>query len=499
MPRGLHAKLLICILLSIVGCSSGQKKNSSPAPAVNAAQGQYSSSTTLLQKFLEGVKIQRAVLDNGLRVLLVEEHSVPIVSYTTMVDVGSSYEQPGKTGLAHLFEHLMFKGTEKHPGTAYFQELEARGAQVNAYTTKEMTVFYAVVSSHALPLVVELEADRFLNLNLTEEKLLLEKPIVQEERRLRVESNFLTQALEDFQAKLYGSHPYGRPVIGSMLDLEQLRIEDCREFFKKYYAPANLLIVVAGDFDSEEILGKIRDQYGHWKNADADVAPFSKIPRNLRADAKEFTVPTPGPLPPSKTFVVKKPVEAETLLVGYRMPGFSHPDVPALTMLMWSLLGMGSSQANEVLVRRKQLAVGVSAELDLSILPSHMSITSQVRKGHTAQELLHALDGLIASVRRGQDSSLDAALGRVKNQIELSILEGARTPLGLSSWLAQGEFNYRDYTKVFELLEAYQKVNISDLYRVAKQYLDPKRRVVFIVKPGVTQTNKKAAQRKAKS
>jgi hypothetical protein len=216
-------------------------------------------------------RTQITTLDNGLTVLLLPDPATPAVSFQMWVRVGAK-DETRFTGLAHLFEHMMFRGTDRLPPESHERMIEARGGRVNAYTTSDVTVYYADVAPDSLPLVIELEAERLRNLKITEETLASERQVVLEERRLRTEDQPDGRAFEALLALTFTAHPYRVPTIGWRSDIEAVTVEACRDFFDTFYAPNNLVIAIAGNFDPADALAQIRRSMG-------SLRPAAWIPR----------------------------------------------------------------------------------------------------------------------------------------------------------------------------------------------------------------------------
>ena len=410
-------------------------------------------------------EVRKEVLPNGLTVILAEDHSVPVVSYATWYRVGSVWESNGATGIAHLFEHLMFKGTPRFPAQTFFNRLESRGANVNAFTERDSTVYYETVASAYLKDVIELEADRMSSLNLNEDVLEGERKVVLEERRMRVDSDFRAQMLLELYAMAFPNHPYGVPVIGYEEDIKAIPLSQCRDFYSTYYQPANAFVAIAGDFKVAEALRWIQKEYGRIKGK--PVPP-------LRLEA-------PEPLMFERRKVMYRPVESESFVVGYRIPEMSHPDISALSTLSAVLFGLGSARAKEIIVREKQLAVGVSAEVVLAPNPSLFMITADLRAGFPVERVHSEIDALIDDVRTEPISENE--LARVKRWMELGMMSETKSGFGLASMVLFGEYYWKDTGAVFRQFENVMKLTVADLLRVARMYLGKENRVVVYMKP----------------
>jgi len=214
-------------------------------------------------------QVQEVVLENGLKVLLLEDHKSPAVTFQVWYRVGGRNEKDGKSGLAHFLEHMMFKGTPTTKPEEYSRIIAKNGGRSNAFTSSDVTVYFATMSREKIGIEIELEADRMANALLGETYFEPEKKVIQEERRLRTEDNPASALSEVAGAVAFTIHPYRRPVVGWMEDIQNLTRQDLVDFYKLYYAPNNAYIVVVGDFSSEEILAKIK-------------GAFEKIPRGAK-------------------------------------------------------------------------------------------------------------------------------------------------------------------------------------------------------------------------
>ncbi|MEW6057093.1 MAG: pitrilysin family protein [Bdellovibrionota bacterium] len=413
-------------------------------------------------------KVRRDVLPNGLTILYVEDRSVPVVSYTTWFKVGSAWEKPGSTGIAHLFEHMMFKGTPRFSAKEFYQRLESKGAVVNAFTQQDATVYYEVIASQHLEMVIEMEADRLSNLRFTKADLDSEREVVKEERRLRVDSNFTAQLIEHLQKMAFSKHPYGWPIIGYQEDLNRLSLEECVEFFKTYYQPANAVITIAGDFDYQKTREWIRKYYGPIKG--------HPVPQ-IKLDEEK----TSGKEARSEIY---RPVKAESIVMGYYVPSMYSEDAEKLSMLAWTLFGMSSSRANLRLVREKHIALNVGADASFKRFPFLFFIWAEMKHGIGAQVVERELDRLIEEIQRTPPS--EDELARVKNALIYATVNEAKSPAGIASWLASGEFYWNDYRHVYKVLDAYHQVTPKDLQEMAMKYLRKENRVVAVMKPGAS-------------
>src|SRR4051812_5842335 len=283
--------------------------------------------------------VQRFRLGNGLRLLVLVDTSAPVLSYYTWFRVGSRHERPGKTGLAHLFEHLMFNESEGLKAGEFDRKLEENGAESNAATWLDWTYYYESLPRDRFALAVKLESTRMARLVLREPQIVSEKEVVANERRMRVDDDVEGIANEVLYKTAFTTHPYHWPTIGWMKDIEGFTPDDCVAFYKTYYAPNNATIVIAGDVREQDVLEKIRDAYG--------AIPSSVIP-------EEDTTPEPTQLE-MREVVLKKPTASEKLLVGFHGPALGDADHPALSILNEVLFGGRASRMYHELVTTREV------------------------------------------------------------------------------------------------------------------------------------------------
>src|SRR5712691_6360877 len=272
--------------------------------------------------------VQKYHLGNGLTVLLSVDASAPVASYHTWFSVGSRHEKTGKTGLAHLFEHLMFNETEKHPAGSFDRTLEEAGAESNAATWVDWTFYHESIPKDRLGLVVDLEAERMSKLVLREPQVTSEKEVVANERRYRVDDDVEGAVSELLYKTAYTTHAYRWPTIGWMADIEGFTTDDCAAFYRTYYAPNNATVVAVGDFKEKDLLAKIQKAYGALESADIPV---------------EDALPEP-PQSGERRVSVKKPTATDKVAIAYHGPAFGDVDHVPLTVLSEVLFAGRSSR-----------------------------------------------------------------------------------------------------------------------------------------------------------
>jgi zinc protease len=297
--------------------------------------------------------IQEFKLDNGLKLIVQEDHRSPVVVSQVWYRAGSLDEVNGKTGVAHVLEHMMFKGTKQVKAGQFSRLIAAAGGKENAFTSTDYTCYFQQLEKSHLPLSFKLEADRMANLQLTDEEFAKEIKVVMEERRWRTDDKPQSKVNEAFQGAVYRAHPYSRPVIGFMNDLENMTADDAREWYNNWYAPNNATLVVVGDVKAEEVYKLAKQHFGKLK---PKVLPVRK-PQVEPAQLGERRV------------VIKAPAKLPYLLMGYHVPALTNPDTDwepyALEVLAGVLSGNPAARLNQRLVRESKLAIDASAGYDL--------------------------------------------------------------------------------------------------------------------------------------
>jgi len=410
-------------------------------------------------------EVREAVLDNGLKVLLLEDHKSPAVTFQVWYRVGSRNEKDGKSGLSHFLEHMMFKGTAKIGPEEYSRIIAKNGGRSNAFTTADVTVYFATMSRDKIGIEIELEADRMAHASLGKTYFEPEKKVIQEERRLRTEDQPVSALGELTSAVAYVIHPYRRPVVGWMEDIEHLTRQDLVDYYKLYYTPNNAFIVVTGDFDTEEILKQIK-------------AAFGDIPRGAEPPKVQAEEP---PQAGERRVYLKKEAELPFVLMYYHTPNLKSPDSYALDLLTVILAGGRSSQMYHDLVYQKRLARSVDADYDgLAVDPTVFSFTAQLMPGIKPADVEIEIDRIIDKVQSEPVSERE--LQKAKNQIEAAFIFGRDSIFGqamkIGFYEVAGNWRLMD-----EYLEGIRKVTAEDVRQVARKYLGRDRRTVGILIP----------------
>jgi len=411
--------------------------------------------------------VQRWRLDNGLTVLVLVDASAPIASYHTWFKVGSRHERPGKTGLAHLFEHLMFNETENLKAGAFDRKLEENGAETNAATWVDWTYYYELLPADRVKLAVKLEADRMARLVLREPQVASEKEVVANERRYRVDDDVEGSANELLYKTAFVAHPYRWPTIGWMEDIQGFTPDDCTAFYRTYYAPNNATVVVAGDVRERDLLLAIRDAYA--------PIPAQPIP-------PEDIVPEP-PQREARELEVRKPTATQKLLLAFKGPALGDADHATMTVLTEVLFGGRASRLYRTLVVDRELATDLRGWVSTFRDPGLFECWATARGAHTTHEMQKVVEEGFAQAR--SEVASEQELDRAKARLELGALQQLETIPGKAEQLGFFETVLGDPAHAFRRVEAFRRTTVGDLRRVARRYLvDEARTIVRIVPEG---------------
>jgi zinc protease len=412
------------------------------------------------------IAFERYRLANGLTVILHEDHSLPQVVVDVDYHVGSKNEDVGRTGFAHLFEHLMFEGSE-HAPHPYDHYTEPAGASNNAFTTEDHTNYYLTMPSHQLEMGLWLESDRmgFFGNVLKEGKFLAQRSVVQNEKRQRYDNEPYGSREEQLLPRLWTEHPYRWSVIGHMADLEAATIADVKAFYDRFYAPNNATLVVAGDFQPAQAKAWIARYFTDIKRGPEIMRPFS----------------SDKPLTKEISATFSDAVQLPGVFVTYRAGSMSNPDMYALDLLANVLGGGRSSRLYKKLVIEERLAQSVDLYHQSFEHAGIFQIEAIAAPGVTAAKLKAALDAELAQVRA--DLVSDRELQKAVNQILAGQAFGKERLLDRAQALAAADTFFHDPGMLARQPDSYRSQTRADLLRVARQYLDPQARVVLTYVP----------------
>ena len=454
----------LAVLLAAAAALPARAQTGAPAPAVNVA---YEEET----------------LPNGLRVIYHVDRSAPVAATVLWYDVGSKHESPGRTGFAHLFEHLMlFTGSRNAPEGRHFGLLEAVGSRtgtdINGTTSWDRTNYFQQVPSHALELALWLEADRMATLDeaLNETKLVNQREVVKNERRQSADNQPYGRWVEQMLTHLYpAEHPYHHLVLGSMQDLEAASLEDVRTFFRTWYVPNNAVLAIAGDIDVPQARALVRRYFGG--------IPRGPEPPPVRR------VPLPAKLGASPREVIPDPnAPAPAVYVGFRVPGGRDPRAPAVSLLADMLAGGRSAPLYQSLVRERQAATSVFSFNFGLVEDADMLVVGAVGRPGSSPDSLEAallaeLGGVGARLDAGQLARVQAAEGfNIVNSLQQMGGFGGR-----GDALAEGATLYGDPGWINRRLPALNAVTVNDVQSIAREFLVDDNRAILVFVPAPRQ------------
>jgi zinc protease len=405
-------------------------------------------------------------LPNGLRVILSEDHSTPIVHLSVWYHVGSRDERPGRTGFAHLFEHMMFKGSKNVQPDSHTSMIASIGGRSNAYTQEDATVFWETLPSHYLPLALWLEADRMATLRVDRDAFEKEREVVKEERRLRVDNQPYGRLNETLFAHAFTTHPYKHPTIGSMKDLESASIQDVRDFHDTYYVPENAVVTVVGDFDSTQVMQLVRQYFGRVPKA------AKPVPRDIpkepeQAQERRATVQEEWPLP--------------AVVIAYHVTYDGHPDSYPLHLTSKILFDGESARMTRDLVYDKRMAVAAFGSANILEDPNLFYAVAIVPAGQSVGDVEREMLAQFESVKT--DGVTAHELERAKNQFMRDYIIGRETDEQKALHLAHAAVIHNDIRTADDEIDIFLKLTTSDIQRVAKTYFTEKNRTVLYIMP----------------
>ena len=440
-----------------------------PVAALALAMGVAYAATQTSSAAVRPPKLQYEIttLPNGLTLILSEDHSTPIVHLQLWYHVGSKNEKPGRTGFAHLFEHLMFKGSKNVQPEAHTSMISSIGGQSNAYTTEDETVFWETVPSQYLPLVLWLEADRMASLRIDKDTFTNERDVVKEERRMRVDNQPYGRLNEIIYDQAFTTHPYKHATIGSMADLEAASVDDVRDFYRTYYVPSNATLVLVGDFDSVQATQLVAQYLGRVPKAEREV------PRDI---------PKEPPQTKEKRVTVRESWPLPAVVVSYHITSDGNPDAYPLHIVAKVLSDGQTSRIYQKLVYDRQMAVAAFGNASLIEDPNLFYAVAIVQPGHTPEDVSKEL---IAEVERLKTEPIsDHELQRAKNQFARDYIMSRESNQQKAMHLAHAHVIHNDIKTADGEFDIFQNISVADVQRVARTYFRPENRMVLTVLPG---------------
>jgi len=402
---------------------------------------------------------------SGLALITAIDRGAPVVSYQTWFRVGSRHEQVGRTGMAHLFEHLMFNQTETLPPGEFDRVVERTGGESNAATWVDWTYYRLSLPARDLELGVKLEAERMTRLVLDEGPVESERDVVTNERRERVEDDVDGWLDEQLMALAFEVHPYRWPTIGWMADIRALPLDDIRAFYRTWYAPNNATLVVVGDLDEAALLDLVATHYGA-------IAPAA-LPDDRAIDEPVQTV--------ERRIRGGKPIASDRVLAGWKAPGQADPDWPVLELIATLLAGSPSARLHRRLVIEKELASSVDSQLTPFRDPSLLRVAVTMARGHRAEVALAEIDAVIADLAEQPPAA--AELDKAKNLVETDFWAALVDADGKAEALGHHESALGDFRTLTTLAARLAAVTADDVSRVVRAYLRNDRRSIVIAEP----------------
>jgi zinc protease len=405
-----------------------------------------------------------ATLDNGLRVILLEDHRSPIVSFQVWYRVGSRNEQRGATGIAHFLEHLMFKGTPRHGPRQFARLVEQNGGQDNAFTSQDVTSYYVDIASDRLDLVVDLESDRMQNLLLDPKEIDSEREVVIEERRTRTEDDPEGFLGEEVGSIAFKAHPYGQPIIGWMDDIKRITPAEIRAFYRAYYVPNNAVVVAVGDFKAPALLARIKEKFGPLQRR--DVPPMTAVEPPQNGERRTS---------------VTKQAQLPVVYLGYHVPNQQSKDAPALELLSTILSGGRASRIYRHLIQERQLALEAGGDYNyFSVDPNLFWFWATPMPTQTPETLEKAL--LAEMDKLKNEPVTDEELTRAKNQIEAAFVFQQDSVHRRATLLARFEL-LGGYDQIETFVQKIRAVTAADVQQAARAHFPEDRKNVGVLLP----------------
>lgn len=424
------------------------------------------ASAAVAQSKLPTVKFSDTTLDNGLRVIIAPDHFAPVFSIDVTYNTGSRNEKKGRTGFAHLFEHMMFEGSQNVGKGEHMFLVQNYGGSMNGTTNEDRTTYFEELPKNQLDLALFLESDRMKALNITQANLDNQRNAVQEERRLRVDNQPYGKSFEDLEELAYDSFPYHHSVIGSMEDLNAASIQDVKDFFRIYYAPNNAVLTLVGDLDPKETLAKVKKYFGG-------------IPRQATPPAVNFTEPDHAKerVQTVDDALARLPAVA----VAYNVPRGDTADSYALQILLDALSSGRSSRFYEHLVHDKQLALNAVGFMQPRRGPSLVELFLIPRPGVKIEDLQKAVDSEIQDVQKNGITPQE--LAKVRTQILRQQVQTRNSTLFTAIQLGQNAVYYNDPGLINTAYGKLMSVTAAQVKEVASKYLVPAHRSIVITMP----------------
>jgi zinc protease len=415
-------------------------------------------------------------LANGLHVLFLADHKAPIATVQVFYHVGSKDEHVGIRGVAHMFEHMMFKGSEHVAPEDHARLLKEVGGQSNAFTTEDLTAYHDTVPPSYVGFAMQLEAERMRHLKLLPSTINSERKVVEEEKRLRVDNNPVGKAIERFRALAYTKHPYNWTAIGTIEDLEKVTPADCQKFYDTYYQPNNATLIVVGDVDEADVRKLIDQHFG--------PVPRGPEPPRAKTDEPAQTAER------NETLAVE--VQLPVVVEGFHVPRAADADVPALEVLAAILSGGESSRLNQRLVRTDRLAVAAGGLVESMEDPGLFIVYAAYLPDRSPAKVQQ---DLASELSRARDHAVTThELDQAKNQLAAGFIFGLQTVDGVAQALGESQYVEGDWREFAKGATRYLAVTAADVTRVARKYLEGTNLTRVTLEPAPAPAKGQAAQ-----
>jgi predicted Zn-dependent peptidase len=428
------------------------------------------------QSKLPKVEFTDTTLDNGLRVIIAPEHTAPVFSISLTYNTGSRNEKQGRTGFAHLFEHMMFEGSANVGKGEHMLLVQNYGGSLNGSTNNDQTNYFEELPKNQLDMALFLESDRMKALNITQANLDNQRNAVQEERRLRVDNQPYGKSFEELESMAYDNFAYHHSVIGSMDDLNAATLDDVKDFFRIYYAPNNVVMVLAGDLDPKETLAKVKKYFGSIPRQPAPPPVDMKEPEHDKERRKTLNDP-----------LARLPQFHAVYNIG---PG-NTPDTYALQILSSVLSNGRSSRMYQHLVHDKQLAINAGAFAQARRGPGLFNVVALPRPGVKIEDLEKAIDEELEAVKK--DGVTQQEMEKVRTQLLRQAIQTRSSTLFLANQIGTATIFYNDPNLINTAYEKLTAVTAEQVKQVAQKYLVPAHRSVVITLPGAASPAASAA------
>jgi zinc protease len=409
--------------------------------------------------------VEKHTLDNGLTVFLIPDHSCPSVTLQIWYKTGSRNERPGITGISHLFEHLMFKGTEEYPGNKFDRLIEASGGYDNAWTWVDNTAFYEVVPPDKLDLVLKMEADRCRNLTLDQENLDSERNVVINERLWSVDNSPENSMYEVLINNAFVAHPYSWEVLGFMCDIKAITLDECLAYYRTHYAPNNAFVIVSGDVKPEKALKLVRENFGRLKSEEPPP-PVTTVEPEQRGE---------------KRIDFHRAAQLSAVMAAYKIPAGNDPDIVPLLILAKILFDGESARLQKRLIYDEQMAVAVEGDAEVHNDPYLFYVYAQANVDSDIEGIKRII--FEETDRLAVEPVSDRELQKAKNRMESEFLLGLQSNVARADNIGMFQINTGDYENIYDYPARIQAVTIDDITRAAAKYLVPDHRTVVTLYP----------------